>query len=117
MKLSLYSLILLLLGVVPLQAQDAPPANTATNGVTSPDGLAKNGTNEVVEPQVPGKFYTNSVKMELVQVPGGFWAGKYEVTQKEYQAVMGVNGSAFPGDDQPVENVCWNDAVKSFAPR
>jgi formylglycine-generating enzyme required for sulfatase activity len=38
--------------------------------------------------------------------------GKYEVTQKEYQAVMGWNQSTFKGDNMPVENVSWYDAVE-----
>ncbi|MDR3172070.1 MAG: formylglycine-generating enzyme family protein [Treponema sp.] len=42
----------------------------------------------------------------------GFFMGKYEVTQKEYQAVMGTNPSDFKGDTLPVENVSWYDAVK-----
>jgi formylglycine-generating enzyme required for sulfatase activity len=37
--------------------------------------------------------------------------GKYEVTQKEYQAVMGTNPSNFKGDNLPVESVNWFDAV------
>jgi formylglycine-generating enzyme required for sulfatase activity len=40
-----------------------------------------------------------------------FYMGKYEVTQKEYQAVMGTNPSSFKGDNLPVENVSWYDAV------
>jgi formylglycine-generating enzyme required for sulfatase activity len=37
--------------------------------------------------------------------------GKYEVTQKEYQAVMGTNPSSFNGGTLPVERVSWYDAV------
>jgi formylglycine-generating enzyme required for sulfatase activity len=41
----------------------------------------------------------------------GFYLGKYEVTQKEYQALMGTNPSYFKGDNLPVEKVSWYDAV------
>ncbi|MDR3341333.1 MAG: SUMF1/EgtB/PvdO family nonheme iron enzyme, partial [Treponema sp.] len=42
----------------------------------------------------------------------GFYLGKYEVTQREYAAIMGTNPSAFKGDNLPVENVSWYDAVE-----
>ena len=47
-----------------------------------------------------------------VTVPG-FWMGKYEVTQAQWEAVMGSNPSGFSGANRPVEEVSWND-VKSF---
>lgn len=40
-----------------------------------------------------------------------FYMGKYEVTQKEWQAIMGDNPSSFIGEDLPVEQVSWYDAV------
>lgn len=40
-----------------------------------------------------------------------FYIGKYEVTQKEWLEVMGSNPSNFKGDDLPVEQVSWYDAV------
>lgn len=44
---------------------------------------------------------------------GGYYIGKYEVTQKLWKAVMGSNPSGFKGDNLPVENVSWND-VQEF---
>jgi formylglycine-generating enzyme required for sulfatase activity len=41
-----------------------------------------------------------------------FYMGKYEVTQKEYEEVMGTNPSRFKGDNLPVEQVSWYDAVE-----
>ena len=38
-----------------------------------------------------------------------FSIGKYEVTQEEWQAVMGSNPSKFIGSKRPVENVSWTD--------
>jgi formylglycine-generating enzyme required for sulfatase activity len=40
----------------------------------------------------------------------GFEMGRYEVTQRQWQAVMGSNPSRFSGcADCPVEQVSWND--------
>ncbi|NTV14665.1 MAG: formylglycine-generating enzyme family protein [Desulfobulbaceae bacterium] len=39
-----------------------------------------------------------------------FLIGKYEVTQGQWQAVMGKNPSLHKGDTYPVDNVSWNDA-------
>ncbi|GHT65420.1 hypothetical protein FACS1894110_07240 [Spirochaetia bacterium] len=35
----------------------------------------------------------------------------YEVTQKSYREIMGINPSSFQGDTLPVEQVSWFDAV------
>jgi formylglycine-generating enzyme required for sulfatase activity len=43
---------------------------------------------------------------------GSFYMGKYEVTQKEYQEIMGINPSNFKGDNLPVERVSWYDAIE-----
>jgi formylglycine-generating enzyme required for sulfatase activity len=46
-----------------------------------------------------------------VTISKEFWMGKYEVTQAEYQSVMGHNPSSFPEDlSRPVESVSWEDA-------
>ena len=45
-----------------------------------------------------------------VQITKAFEIGKYEVTQAQWQAVMGSNPSTIKGDDHPVETVSKNDA-------
>jgi len=38
-----------------------------------------------------------------------YYIGRFEVTQAQWKAVMGVNPSFFKGGDLPVEKVSWND--------
>ena len=40
-----------------------------------------------------------------------FYISPYEVRQSEYAQIMGENPSNFSGDDLPVENVSWLDAI------
>ena len=70
----------------------------------------------------PGTFIMGSPENELcrcadekqhqVTLTKRFYLGKYPVTQKEYQAVMGNNPSHFKGDNLPVEKVSWYDAKR-----
>jgi formylglycine-generating enzyme required for sulfatase activity len=42
-----------------------------------------------------------------------YYLGKYEVTQGQWQRIMGNNPARFKnGDNYPVEQVCWNDVQK-----
>ena len=41
-----------------------------------------------------------------------FYIGKYTVTQKEYESLMKTNPSHWKGDNLPVEQVTWFDAIK-----
>ena len=47
-----------------------------------------------------------------VEISEGYWMGKHEVTQGEWEAVMGSNPSSFEdcGSDCPVEWVSWEEA-------
>jgi formylglycine-generating enzyme required for sulfatase activity len=46
----------------------------------------------------------------------GFWIGKFEITQQQFEAVMGSWNFAFPGNpNRPAENVSWNDAQNFIA--
>ena len=46
-----------------------------------------------------------------VTLTKNYWIGKYEVTQQEYQKIMGSNPSEHKNNKLPVECVTWNDAV------
>ena len=48
-------------------------------------------------------------RQHQVTLTKGFWLGKYEVTQAQWESVMGSNPSHFKGRDLPVEQVSWND--------
>ena len=52
-------------------------------------------------------------KQHEVEIKTAFAISVTEVTQAQYEAVMGENPSRFKGDEaRPVENVSWLDAVK-----
>ena len=66
-----------------------------------------------------GEFLMGSTSAETfdespvtrVRISRGYWLGRYEVTQAEWQAVMGTNPSHFAGCGScPVESVSWGDA-------
>ena len=44
-----------------------------------------------------------------VTLTKGFWLGVHQVTQAQWQAVMGGNPSHFKGDNLPVEQISWDD--------
>lgn len=67
----------------------------------------------------PGSFMMGSPASEAerdddevqhsVTLTKGFWLGKYEVTQRQWESVMGTNPSRFQSPDRPVEQVSWED--------
>ena len=73
----------------------------------------------------PGSFTMGSPSSEdghiddetqhRVTLTKGYWLGKYEVTQRQWESVMGENPSFFKGPDRPVENVSWNDCQRFIA--
>ena len=57
------------------------------------------------EPDRSGNEVRHQVKVS------DFYMGEHEVTQEEWQKVMGTYPSKFKGDNLPVENVSWYDAI------
>lgn len=50
-----------------------------------------------------------------VEIIHGFEIGRYEVTQGQWESVMGTNPSSFKGRGLPVENVSWHSAQSFVA--
>ncbi len=56
-----------------------------------------------------GQGCDNERPQHRVTITKGFFLGVHQVTQAQWQAVMGSNPSHFKGDNRPVENVSWKD--------
>ena len=53
-----------------------------------------------------------AIQKNMVEIPGASYKmGKTEVTQTQWERVMGKNPSRFEGADRPVENVSWDDCL------
>jgi formylglycine-generating enzyme required for sulfatase activity len=71
-------------------------------------------------PISPGTFQMGSASggdsderpVTRVTISRPFWLGATEVTQRQWQAVMGNNPSNFKGENLPVEQVSWNEAME-----
>ncbi|MDR2897674.1 MAG: formylglycine-generating enzyme family protein [Spirochaetaceae bacterium] len=83
--------------------------------------LIEAGTFDMGSPESE-EGHTTDETLHKVRLTNGFYMGKYEITQGQYEAVMGSNPSHFQvesrgytaGDVQenrPVESVSWYDAI------
>jgi formylglycine-generating enzyme required for sulfatase activity len=57
----------------------------------------------------PGRFVDET--QHLVKITQPFYLSVHEVTQQQYEQVMGKNPSKYKGENNPVENVSRNDAI------
>lgn len=72
--------------------------------------LINGGTYLMGSPETEMQRETDEVQHEVTV--SDFYIGRYEVTQKEYEEVMGENPSNFEGENLPVENVTWYEAIE-----
>ena len=89
---SVFTLLLLIIAVAPVAGAPKPPEHMAL---------------------IPaGPFLAGEVDAPKKMTLKAFYMDQYEVTQKEFQAVMGNNPSNMKGPDRPVESVTWFEAQK-----
>ncbi len=53
----------------------------------------------------------DELEQHWVGLTQGYWMGKFEVTQAQFEAVMDTNPSWFKGADLPVDMVTWYEAL------
>ncbi|GHV57989.1 hypothetical protein FACS189460_5330 [Deltaproteobacteria bacterium] len=115
------------------------PATPVTPATPTPKVAEPAATTPTTPERIAhAQTYTNSLGMEFVLIPAGtfmmgsppddksvpsdekpahqvtisrpFYMGQYEVTQAQWEEVMGSNPSFFKGRNNPVEQVSWEDA-------
>jgi len=81
--------------------------------------MQKGGSGKYGMKLIPaGTFQMGSTNGESDERPvhtvtvSSFYMDSTEVTQREYSRLMGTNPSNFSGDNKPVEQVSWWDAIK-----
>ena len=121
------------------------PSGLASRGLQFANKLAEQNSKPVKQ-FIDEKYFTNSLGMKFRLIPAGtfimgspeteedrdyeedqhevtisraFWIGVHEVTQKQYEGVIGTNPSWFQGNNvkadssnHPVEAVLWDHAVE-----
>ena len=90
-------------------------SNQCLARVTAKAGTGIYDTNMVLIPAGTfdmGGTYSDEVPMHSVTITRDFLMGKYEITQKLYEEVMGTNPSNIKGENLPVETVTWKNAVE-----
>lgn len=126
----LLGVVILLFAVLPSMFKN----ETSSNNPATNTGRTNNTNSKTRTANLP-----SGVKLEMVKIPSGsfmmgspnsekdrnpdespqhrvtigyeFYMGKFEVTQAQWQAVMGSNPSNFKNCDEcPAEQVSWNDA-------
>jgi formylglycine-generating enzyme required for sulfatase activity len=127
----------------PTPLTPTPQVTETSPGPTppSPSGGTQVAVGVALQPSEATKPLRNSIGMEFVLIPAGefqmgsneggaaerpahrvrisapFYLGKYEVTQAQWEAVMGTNPSHFTGNpNRPVANVSWEE-VQEFIKR
>ncbi|TAG70184.1 MAG: formylglycine-generating enzyme family protein [Oscillatoriales cyanobacterium] len=80
------------------------------NGVVLEMVYIPGGTFMMGSPATESGIYDRESPHHQVTVPA-FYAGKYPITQAQWQAVMGNNPSHFRGEKLPVETLGWDKAV------
>ena len=71
--------------------------------------LIKGGTFQMGSPD--SEAWRSADETQHSVTVSDFYMSKYELTQKEYEEITGSNPSNFSGEDLPLENISWLDAV------
>lgn len=95
--------------------QSTPPPSSSQQGQEEQPQIPENfilvegGTFSMGSPD--SEAWRSDDETQHTVTVSDFYMSAFEVTQAEYQAVIGSNPSAFSGEELPVETVSWLDAI------
>lgn len=86
--------------------------NSENTSIETPENfvLIKGGTFEMGSPAA--EAWRSDDETQHTVTVSDFYMSMYELTQKEYREITGENPSSFSGDELPVENISWLDAIR-----
>ncbi len=85
------------------------PSEAAPAQVPEPFVLVEGGTFQMGSPD--SEAWRSGDETQHTVTVSNFYISAYELTQAEYESVMGSTPSSFSGERLPVENVSWLDAI------
>lgn len=94
-----------------VQTESAGEAESEPEEIQAPEGflLITGGTFDMGSPD--SEAWRSADETQHTVTVSDFYMSAYEVTQQEYESVMGENPSNFSGENLPVESISWLDAV------
>ncbi len=101
----LFSISMLLISCNDEKGTNPDPKNSIVESVLIPAGNFQMGN------QGNYKGDADEITIHNVIISKSFYIGKYEITQKQYETIVGTNPSLNKGDYFPVENVNWYEAI------
>ncbi len=93
------------------EKEQMPDGGSSQQTVTVEDGfvLVHGGSFTMGSPE--DEPWRSADETQHTVTVSDFYISPYEVRQSEYAQIMGENPSNFSGDNLPVENVSWLDAI------
>lgn len=91
-------------------AADGTQADSMLEDISENFVLIPGGTFQMGSPE--DEAWRSEDETQHTVTVSDFYMSIYELTQAEYQEIMGENPSTFSGEGFPVENVSWLDAIR-----
>lgn len=82
-----------------------PAGEFMMGGEESPEAISKKCHGVKAEPYC----FVSEQPQHRIRITNPFYIGKYEVTQDQWEKLMGTNPSDFKGKRNPIDNASWND--------
>lgn len=91
---------------------DASSTNSGSAAIEAPENfvLLKGGSFEMGSPDT--EAWRSDDEIQHTVTISDFYMSVYELTQAEYREMIGETPSSFSGDELPVENISWLDAIR-----